>query len=288
VIVGGVVSTTVMVWLTVADVLPEQSVALHVFVLVKVPGQLPGVVTSETTETTGFGSQASVAVGGVKTGVAGHSMVVLAPGWPITGGVVSTTVIVWLHDTELPQSSVAVVVRVLLKVPGQEPGVVTSLKVMVRFGSQLSENVGVPNTGVAGHWIVAFDGQKVTVGGVVSLTFTVVEQETVVTPVHPLHVTLSVIVYVALHVLPACTMTEEPLLGPTMTPFPLIVQLCTGLSQTPEEVSIVEVCVLVDPGQTVWLGVTEHVAHGTKTASAASERSWLPRLPRFQSFNRMW
>ena len=55
--------------------------------------QVPCVVTSLTC-TTLAELQASDAVGGVNDGVAGQSIVVLAPGDPITGGVISRTVIV--------------------------------------------------------------------------------------------------------------------------------------------------------------------------------------------------
>ena len=54
---------------------------------------VPAVVTSLTC-TTLAELQASDAVGAVNVGVAGQSMVVLAPGVPITGGVISLTVIV--------------------------------------------------------------------------------------------------------------------------------------------------------------------------------------------------
>jgi hypothetical protein len=51
---------------------------------------------------------ASEAVGAVKLGVAGHSMVALAPALPIVGAVVSATVIVWLRGAlVLPQASTA-------------------------------------------------------------------------------------------------------------------------------------------------------------------------------------
>jgi hypothetical protein len=51
----------------------------------------------------GLGSHASVAVGVVKLGVAGHSTV-LGPGnVDITGAVVSCTVMVWLDVLLLPQ-----------------------------------------------------------------------------------------------------------------------------------------------------------------------------------------
>src|SRR6266702_166433 len=113
-IVGAVVSITVMVWCTSALWLPLQSVASQVRVSVKVPGQVPGVVTSLTRFTVAP-PQVSEAVGGVKLGVFGHWMVALAPADPIVGGVVSTTVMVWPRVTEwLPLQSVASQVRVLV------------------------------------------------------------------------------------------------------------------------------------------------------------------------------
>src|SRR5438094_3527657 len=45
-----------------------------------------------------------------------------------------------------------------------------STNVTVRLVSQVSLNTGVPNTGVAGHWMVASAGQLVTVGGPVAIT----------------------------------------------------------------------------------------------------------------------
>jgi hypothetical protein len=46
--------------------------------------------------TCGLGSQLSEAGGGEKLGVALHAIVVLGPGEPISGAVVSCTVMVWL------------------------------------------------------------------------------------------------------------------------------------------------------------------------------------------------
>src|SRR5207245_1759839 len=118
-IVGAVVSTTVMVWLRVAEWLPLQSVASHVRVSVKVPGQVPGVVTSLTRFTVAP-PQVSEAVGGVKLGVFGHWMVALAPAAPIVGAVVSITVMVWCTwAVWLPLQSVASQFRVSAKVPGR-------------------------------------------------------------------------------------------------------------------------------------------------------------------------
>src|SRR6266567_2861617 len=93
-IVGAVVSFTVMVWCIWALWLPLQSVASQVRVSAKVPGQVPGVVTSLTRFTVAP-PQVSEAVGGVKLGVAGHSMVALAPAAPIVGVGVAFSVVGW-------------------------------------------------------------------------------------------------------------------------------------------------------------------------------------------------
>src|SRR6185369_5469418 len=87
VIVGGVLSWDTMVPLQVA-VFPQSSVAVHVLVTLKLPGHVPGVVTSEKVMVT-LGSQASVAVGGVNTGVAGQSIGVTCVAQVIVGGVMS-------------------------------------------------------------------------------------------------------------------------------------------------------------------------------------------------------
>jgi hypothetical protein len=89
-IVGGVVSTTEMVWLTLPLVLPQPSTALQVTVSVWLPAQVPAAVVSLTCCTVAP-PHVSDAVGGVNEGTPGHWMVALAPGEPIVGGVVSTT-----------------------------------------------------------------------------------------------------------------------------------------------------------------------------------------------------
>jgi hypothetical protein len=76
----------------VVDVLPHASTAFHVLVSVRTPTELIDV-TSEIRFTVAV-VQASDAVGGVKTGVAVHSIVAFAPADPIVGGVLSITVIV--------------------------------------------------------------------------------------------------------------------------------------------------------------------------------------------------
>lgn len=62
----------------------------------------------------------------------------------MTGGVLSSRNIVWVHVLVLPQSSVATHVRVIVLSCGHVPPTVTSLKVKVRETSQLSVPVGVP------------------------------------------------------------------------------------------------------------------------------------------------
>ena len=62
----------------------------------------------------------------------------------------------------MPQSSVAVQVRVTLKLAGQFPGVVASLKLMLTVGSQASVAVATPKLGV----VPQFTGD-VTVGHVI-------------------------------------------------------------------------------------------------------------------------
>ena len=75
--------------------------------------QVPGVETSEKVIAT-VRSQASVAVGGVKTGVAGQAIGDVCATHVIVGGVISCTTIVPLQVAVLPQSSVAVHVLVVL------------------------------------------------------------------------------------------------------------------------------------------------------------------------------
>ena len=71
------------------------------------PAQLPAALVSLTRFTV-EPSQASEAVGAVKLGEAGHSIVASLPAAPITGAVVSTTVMVWLRVAEwFPLQSVA-------------------------------------------------------------------------------------------------------------------------------------------------------------------------------------
>ena len=73
-------------------VLPQASTAFHILVIV-LTHEFPPVTSAPTWFTVAV-LQASVAVGGVKVGVAVHSIVALPPAAPITGGCVSLSVIV--------------------------------------------------------------------------------------------------------------------------------------------------------------------------------------------------
>src|SRR6478735_4243099 len=86
-----------------------------------------------------------------------------------------------LQVAVFPQSSVAVQVLVTLKLPGHEPGVVTSEKVMVTLGSHESVAVGGVNTGVAGQLIGVVCATQEIVGGVTSCT-TIVRLQVAVFP----------------------------------------------------------------------------------------------------------
>ena len=144
---GGVVSSTVMVCEAFVT-LPHASVAVHVLVILNDPGQLPGVLTSAKVSVGVL--QLSVAVGVVHDGVPEHSIVIGGGSGDMTGGVVSSTLIVWDAFATLPHASVAVHVLVMEYSFGQLPGVVTSANVSVGV-PQLSVAVGVVHEGVPEH-----------------------------------------------------------------------------------------------------------------------------------------
>ena len=121
VIVGGVTSWITIFLLQVA-VLPQASVAVQVRVI---PPVQPGDTASTNVMDT-LPLQLSEAVAVPKSGCAGQSNGVTTVGQVIVGGVMSRTVMVRLHVAVLPQSSVAVQVRVTLGMPVQL-AVVTSL-----------------------------------------------------------------------------------------------------------------------------------------------------------------
>ena len=104
-ITGAVVSTLVLVWVTVPLVLPQPSTALQLRVVTKAH-EFPEVVSPRFVTVAPL--HVSDTVGAVNDGEAGHSTVLSAPGEPIVGLVVSTTVIVWLREAlVLPQASTA-------------------------------------------------------------------------------------------------------------------------------------------------------------------------------------
>src|SRR5438552_17677729 len=79
---------------------------------------------------------------------------------------------VWLAVELLPQSSVAVQVRVTSDFPVHMPCVVTSPYATLVLASHASVAVGVLNVGVAGHWIVCAGPTPEITGAVVSTTCT--------------------------------------------------------------------------------------------------------------------
>ena len=106
---GGVMSCTLIVRLQVA-VLPQSSVAVQVRVTLGIPVQLAEVTSLKEMDTEA--SQASLAVAAPKVGVAGQLIGDTTVGQVMLGGVISCTLIVRLQVAVLPQSSVAVHVRV--------------------------------------------------------------------------------------------------------------------------------------------------------------------------------
>ena len=140
--------------------------------MVRSCGQMPPTVTSLKVMV-GVASQSVAVADPVLAGnvLAVHCIVKLA-GQEITGGVLSSTTIVCIQLLELPQSSVATQVRVMVLSCGHAPPAVTSLNVTVGVPSQLSVAVAVPFAAgnvLDPHWIVVLAGQ-VIVGAVLSST----------------------------------------------------------------------------------------------------------------------
>lgn len=169
-ITGGVLSSTVMVCIHV-DVLPHPSVADQVRVIVNSWAHAPATITS--LEVMTGTEQLSVAVAEpvlAASVLAVHSMVTF-PGHEITGGVLSSTVIVCIQVDVLPHPSVADQVLVIVRSCGHPPASVTSLKV-IAGEEQLSVAEAEPVTAgsvLTEHCIVTLDGHEIT-GGVVSST----------------------------------------------------------------------------------------------------------------------
>src|ERR1051326_7406023 len=167
--VGGVVSTTVTVWLHVL-VLLHASIAAQVRVAEKVLPQSGLVVVFRMTMR--LGPQASAgALGSSNVPHVPHSTVLFVT-QVIVGGVVSTTVTVWLHVFVLLHASIAAQVRVAEKVLPQS-GLVVVFRMTMRLVPQASAGaLGRSNVHDVPHSTVLFVTQ-VIVGGVVSTTVTV-------------------------------------------------------------------------------------------------------------------
>jgi hypothetical protein len=226
VIEGGVLSVTEMVLLQV-DELPQSSVAVQVRVTEYSAAQAPAVVTSAKVGTTKV-SHASVAVAPANEGALGHSTLDTV-GHVITGGVLSVTETVRLHEEVLLQLSLAVQVRVTEYSAAQVPGVVTSSAVIPTWVSQLSVAVALPKLGAFGHSTEAVGLGQVITGGTWSTTFITLQQTTWPSS----QVTVSQIENWLPQKLPAKTLIDEPVVEPTIVPAPVIDQWCVMLLQVP-------------------------------------------------------
>src|SRR5437773_11199842 len=115
--------------------------------------------------------QVSLAVGASKVQVLVHSTILLGT-QEMVGGVLSSTVTVWLQSAVLPQASVARQVRVASKVFPQWPvGLVKVGRMVMVALPQVSFAVGASKYQVVVHSTVLL-GTQMMVGWVVSCTVT--------------------------------------------------------------------------------------------------------------------
>src|SRR5439155_19776092 len=164
-IAGGVVSTIVITWVTVAVGIAQGCTASQLLAIVVVQ---PLTDVASPKLFTVAAPHASEAVGAVKFGVAVHSIVALTPAAPIAGGVVSTIVITWLTVVEwLAQASTASQLLVIVVV--QPLTDVASPKLFTVAVLQASEAVGAVKLGVAVHSIVELAPAEPIAGDVVSI-----------------------------------------------------------------------------------------------------------------------
>src|SRR5438874_7192339 len=160
-----------MVWLTVPLVLLHASTACQVLVRVYEPPH-PAVELSLSSTIEEL-LHVSEEVGSVNTGMAGHSTVPLSPWPPIIGGVLSSTMMVWLTvPLVLLHASTACQVLVRVYEP-PHPAVELSLSSTIEELLHVSEEVGSVNTGVAGHSTVPLSPWPPIVGAVSSSTMMV-------------------------------------------------------------------------------------------------------------------
>ena len=149
--------------------MPQSSVAVQVRISVKLLAQAPGMVCSSKVTVTLL-SQLSVAVTVPGDGTpVEHSIVSSAGISVITGASLSPALIVCTAVVLLPQSSVAVQVRISVKLFAQDPGIVCSSSDTVTLLSQLSVAVTVPGLGIPVlHSIVSSAGISVITGASLS------------------------------------------------------------------------------------------------------------------------
>ena len=121
-------------------------------------------------------SHASVAVAVPKDGADPQSTGLTTDGHVMIGDVLSCTVMVLLHVAALPQSSVAVHVRVNVYSCPQPPDIESVTNVIFTTGSQSSVTDGVPNTGTVPHSIGETTAAHMISGGVLSTTSMVCTQ----------------------------------------------------------------------------------------------------------------
>lgn len=160
VMTGGVVSTTVTIWLHGA-LLEQPSVACQLRVIVSEQAE-PLVVVPVTMTVTFVPAQTSEAEGASKLQAEPH-WTVLFVAHVMMGGVVSTTVTIWLHDALPEQPSVACQVRVITC--GQTPFVIVPVTVMLVAVPQPPEAEGVSKLQAEPHWTVLLVEQVMTSGG---------------------------------------------------------------------------------------------------------------------------
>jgi hypothetical protein len=171
VMLGGVVSTTVMVWLHVAE-LPHLSIAVQTRVAENVLPQSPLVTVLTVTMIRFVPSQVSTAVGGVKLHGVPHSTNRLGA-QEMAGGALSTSMMVWLQVALLPHWSVARQVRVAEMVrPHREFVTVLTTTTVTFVPSQRSEAVTEAKLHGNPHSRIRSEPQLRT-GGLVSTTRTV-------------------------------------------------------------------------------------------------------------------
>lgn len=155
--------------------LPQSSVAIHVRLMVNSCAHAPATVTSLEV-IVGVASQLSeaVAVPVFAGKVLAVQRTVTFAGQVIVGATLSSTTIVCVQKLELPQSSEAVQVRVMVNSCGHPPPTVTSLNPIVGDASQstaVADPVLAGNV-LAVHCMVTFAGQVITGAALSSTTMT--------------------------------------------------------------------------------------------------------------------